>query len=152
MGIMDGILGEVIVMIISAIATSVCTSWLYWRKARSDLEREYLSRFNTQKWAVYTRFVQSLQSLLNIESAESAGAAYQEMVFASQISLIGSDEVVKTFRRWREVNRIYGKSHTLARERLFDLVVRMRNDLGVKYSKLSAEDILGVLDPEDATG
>ena len=145
---MDNISG-LLVNIATAVATGFVTSWVYWRQARADLDKEYQSRFNTKKWEVYTEFTKLLHSFLMSNSADLAGATQQqdEIVLASQLVLIGSDEVVRAFRDWRESSMAYGKSHAVAKEKLFNLVAKMRNDLGIKYSKLALEDLLGDLEP-----
>ncbi|MBE0683777.1 MAG: hypothetical protein IH589_17870 [Anaerolineales bacterium] len=145
----NGLLVSIVVAILTAFATGFVTSWGYWRQAKAQLEKEYQSRFNTKKWEVYTEFTKLLHGFLINNSVDLAGATQQqnEIVLASQLVLIGSDEVVRSFRDWRESSMAYGKSHAVAKEKLFNLVVKMRNDLGIKYSKLALEDLLGALEP-----
>ena len=142
-------IGGLLVNIATAVVTAGLTFLGFWRKAKAELEQEYLKRFNDKKWEVYTEFTKLLHSFLTNNSADLAGATRQqdEIVLASQLVLIGSDEVVRAFRDWRESSMAYGKSHAVAKEKLFNLVAKMRNDLGIKYSKLALEDLLGALEP-----
>jgi len=148
----SGLLASIIVAILTAFVTGFITFWGFWRQAKADLDKEYQSRFNTKKWEVYTEFTKLLHGFLTNNSADLAGTTQQqdEIVLASQLVLIGSDEVVRAFRDWRESSMAYGKSHAVAKEKLFNLVAKMRNDLGIKYSKLALEDLLGALEPSFA--
>jgi hypothetical protein len=147
------LLVDIVVAIVAAIATGIVTSWLYWRQAKADLEKEYLKKFNEKKWVVYTEFTSLLQDLLSDKETdfpELERHVSNETALASQIVLIGSDEVVKAFHAWRETSRVYGKTQKETREKLFILVATMRNDLGIKYSKLEINDLLGALEPGSA--
>ena len=145
----SGLLASIVVLILTAFATSVSTSWVFWRQEKAKLEQEYLKRFNDKKWVVYTDFTKLLHSLFTDESSDLPGREQRpaEISIASQLVLIGSDEVVKAFRDWREASMVYGKSQKETKEKLFTLVVKMRNDLGAKYSNLEIEDLLGALEP-----
>jgi hypothetical protein len=141
--------GGLLASIVVAGVTAGFTFFGFWRQAKADLDKEYQSRFNTKKWEVYTEFTKLLQGILNEKSVDLADVTQQpaEIALASQLVLIGSDEVVRAFRDWRETSIAYGKSHTVAKEKLFNLVAKMRNDLGIKYSKLGIEELLGALEP-----
>jgi hypothetical protein len=141
---------EIIVAIVAALATSVFASWEFWRRKKAELEQEYLKKFNEKKWGVYTDFTKLLQDFLADKSDNFHGWEQQpsEISLASQLVLIGSDEVVKSFRAWREASMVYGKSQKETKEKLFMLVATMRNDLGIKYSKLEVDDLLGALEPQ----
>ena len=132
-----------------AAATSGLTFLGFWRKAKADLEQEYLKKFNSKKWEVYTEFTKLLQTFLADNSNDLSGWEQipAEVPLASQLVLIGSDEVVRAFRDWRETSMVYGKAQKETKEKLFMLVAKMRNDLGIKYSKLEIEDLLGALEP-----
>lgn len=145
----DGFLANIVIAIVTAFATGCLTSWGFWRKAKAELEQEYLKRFNDKKWEVYTEFTKLLHSLLTGKSTELTGLEQQlaEIALASQLVLIGSDEVVRAFHDWRETSIAYGKSHSASKEKIFYLVAKMRKDLGIKYSKLTVEDLLGALEP-----
>lgn len=142
----SGLLVEVVIAIITAIATSVFASWEFWRRKKAELEQEYLKKFNEKKWEVYTDFTKLLQDLLADKLEMEQQPA--EILLASQLVLIGSDDVVRAFRVWKETSMVYGKSQVETKEKLFMLVATMRNDLGIKYSKLEVEDLLAALEPQ----
>jgi hypothetical protein len=150
MGNANALLVEVIVAIVTALATGVFTSWGFWRMKKAELEKEYLKKFNEKKWEVYTEFTESLQNFLadkETDFSDPVRSLSEETALASQLVLIGSDEVVKAFRAWRETSMVYGRSQKEAKDKLFMLVATMRNDLGIKYSKLEVDDLLGALEP-----
>jgi hypothetical protein len=142
-------ISELMASIVVAFVSATFTFLGFWRKAKADLEQEYLRTFNSKKWEVYTEFTKLLQNLLADKSTDLPGLEQQpeEIALASQLVLIGSDEVVRRFRDWRETSTVYGKSQKETREKLFVLVATMRNDLGIKHSKLEIEDLLGALKP-----
>lgn len=140
---------SIVVPIVTAFATAVLAYFGFWRKAKAELEQEYLKIFNNKKWEVYTEFTKLLHNFSTGQLDDLPGQEQlsAEITIASQLVLIGSDEVVRAFRDWRKTSMIYGKSQKETKERLFTLVVKMRNDLGIKYSKLEIEDLLGALEP-----
>ena len=142
-------IGELLTSIVVAGVTASFTFLGFCRQAKADLDKEYRSRFNTKKWEVYTEFTKLLYSLLTDKSVNLTEWEDQpsEISIASQLVLIGSDEVVRAFRDWRETSIVYGKSNKETKEKLFILVAKMRNDLGIKYSKLEIDDLLGALEP-----
>lgn len=144
------LLSSILITILTAFATGIITSWVYWRNKKAELEQEYLKRFNEEKWEVYTEFTKLLYNLLLDETVDFPGWGQlpAEVVIASQLILIGSDDVVRAFRDWRETSMVYGKSQVETKQKLFLLIAIMRNDLGVKYSKLEVEDLLGALEPK----
>ena len=143
---------KILLDVLTAVATAGLTFLGFWRKAKADLEQEYLKRFNDKKWDVYTEFTKSLQEFLADKETDFSDpvrrSSSEETALASRLVLIGSDEVVKAFRSWRETSMVYGKSQKESKEKLFILVATMRNDLGIKYSKLEVDDLLGALEPE----
>ena len=149
----SGLFTEIVVAVVAAFAANALAFFGFWRKAKAELEQSYLLKFNEKKWAVYTDFTQSLQKLLS-DTLYDLGNDDQnatEAALASQIVLIGSDEVVRAFREWRQAVAIHGKSQQATRMKLFTLVAKMRNDLGIKYSTLEVEDLLGALNPDLAS-
>ena len=123
----------------------------FWRQAKADLEQEYLKRFNDRKWDVYTEFAKLLQAPPQ-DIFEDGRRQAAKTAIASQIVLIGSDEVVRAFRDWRESMAVHGKAQRVTDEKLFLLVANMRRDLGIKYSNLEVDDLLGVLNPSLGDG
>lgn len=146
----SGLFVEIVVAVVAAFATGVLAYFGFWRKAKAELEQQYLITFNEKKWEVYTDFTKLLQKLLSDVSLDlqNDDQTTAETALASQIVLIGSDEVVRAFREWREAVVIHGKSQQVTRKKLFTLVAKMRNDLGIKYSTLEVEDLLGALNPD----
>jgi hypothetical protein len=141
---------KILLDVLTAVITAGLTFLGFWRKAKADLEQEYLKRFNDKKWDVYTEFTKSLQEFLADKETDFSDPVHrssEETALASQLVLIGSDEVVKAFRAWRETSMVYGRSQKEAKDKLFMLVATMRNDLGIKYSKLEVDDLLGALEP-----
>jgi hypothetical protein len=141
------ILENLILTSVTALATAAFTFWGYWRHAKADLEKEYLSRFNTKKWEVYTEFAKLAPELMGNEIP--SGSISTEIVsidsLASQIVLAGSDKVVTAFRIWRETAHVYGQGNELTKAKLFDLIAEMRRDLGNMYTRLNMDDLLGAL-------
>ena len=146
-----GLAAEIVVAFVIALATGAFTFMGFWRQAKADLEQEYLKRFNDKKWGVYTEFAKLLQAP-SLNTFETDYRQEAETAIASQIVLIGSDEVVRAFRDWRESVAVHGKAQRVTNEKLFALVANMRRDLGIKYSNLEVDDLLGVLNPSMGDG
>lgn len=147
----SGLAAEIVVAFVIALATGAFTFMGFWRQAKADLEQEYLKRFNDKKWGVYTEFAKLLQAPPQ-DIFEDGRRQAAETAIASQIVLIGSDEVVRAFRDWRESMAVHGRAQRVTDEKLFLLVANMRRDLGIKYSNLEVDDLLGVLNPSMGGG
>ena len=151
MDTINGLAAEIVIAFITALATGVFASMEVWRRKKADLEREFQKRFNEKKWEVYTEFAKLLQAP-SLSTFEMDHRQEAETAIASQIVLIGSDEVVRAFRDWRESAAVHGKAQRVTSEKLFVLVANMRRDLGIKYSNLEVDDLLGVLNPSMGDG
>jgi hypothetical protein len=148
------VLVNFVVSLLPTVATAFLTSYVAylwsWKKARADLENEFLSRFNTRKWDVYTEFTKFLHKSIN-DNRDNPGIVTPISMdeglisLAPQVLLAGSDKVVSAFRLWRESTQVYGLGDEATRDKLFKLVVEMRKDLGNKHTKLEIADLLGAL-------
>lgn len=142
----NGLLAEILVSSIVAIASAVLTIFGFWRKAKAELEQEYLKRFNEKKWEIYTKFTKALQVLMVFDGSH-VGNRELETHLVSQFVMIASDDVLHAMREWRLTGTSFGYSADETREKLYSLLVEMRNDLGIKYSRMGADDLLEVLIP-----
>jgi hypothetical protein len=113
------------------------------------LETEYSSRFNTKKWEVYTEFTALVPNInaSELSDIDTTIVATAINTLAPQIVLAGSDQVVIALRIWRETNEVYGPGDTVTKDKLFELIVAMRKDLGNTYTQLANDDLLGALKP-----
>jgi hypothetical protein len=151
-----------------AIAASVITNWFQWKTERkklqillsqkiSEIERQlsadYSRRFNEKKWAVYVEFVRMLKGLFEFELKELDGDdpefhRFQKeserdlLVVASQLLLIGSDEVIKAFADWRTLHYVNGFKDRVALNAYIKLVNEMKFDLGHQNSQVNMYDML----------
>jgi len=95
---------SILVSLVTALATGIITSFLYWRKAKAELQKEYQSRFNKQKWEVYSKFVRMMgriSSAINTDKKPDyaeIGPEYREAI--SRLLLVASDEVVQAFNAY----------------------------------------------------
>lgn len=154
MQIFDNILITLITAVITSSVAGVVASRQYLNQKKADLEAEYSSRFNTKKWEVYTEFTSLVRDI--VKPFVDPSTAWpdslhipqdQFLKIASQIVLIGSDDVVKAFHAWRETGLAHGQAHRETKKKLFELIAEMRRDLGNNYTQLSMEALLGSLDP-----
>ncbi len=146
---LDNVFITLITAFITAIFTSRISSSQYWRQKKADLEAEYSSRFNTKKWEVYTEFTALVPEINGngLSDINTPIVTTSINSLAPQIVLAGSDNVVIALRRWRETNEVYGPGDTVTKDKLFELIVEMRKDLGNIHTQLANEDLLGALKP-----
>lgn len=148
MNVLDNLTVTILTTIVTTLIASVPAFWGVWRKAKAELEHEFLSRFNTKKWEVYTEFLKYAPQIIGNElpdAQDSTDLTYVNSL-ASQIVIAGSDKVVTAFRIWRETARAYGQGNELTRVKFFSLIAEMRRDLGNKYTRLDMGDLLGALE------
>ncbi len=145
MGDVNGLFENIIVPVIVTIVSASLTFLGFWRKAKAELEQEYLKRFNDKKWEIYTHFTKMLQHLIVKDT--QTGSRDIETDLVSQFVMIGSDDVLLAMREWRLAGSTFGNSADETRERLYILLIQMRNDLGIKHSKIGVDEILDVLVP-----
>ncbi|NWG35673.1 MAG: hypothetical protein HXY42_14680 [Chloroflexi bacterium] len=141
---------DMVVSLLPSLIPAAIGSYLAYhfsrRKGRDDLEIEFSSRFNDRKWEAYTEFAKFLHRYLGGRRDESDDPFDDQLVpLASQILIAGSDEVVRSFRLWREAATVYGDGDNAAREELYSLVLEMRRDLGNRRTRLETETVWGVL-------
>jgi hypothetical protein len=153
MAVLDNLTVTILTTVVTTLIAAVPAFWGVWRKAKADLENEFLSRFNTKKWEVYTEFLKIAPQTTVSELPDAQPSADLMAVnsLASQVVLAGSDKVVTAYRVWRETARVYGQGNQLTRIKLFNLVVEMRRDLGNKYTRLDMDDLLGALELESGS-
>ena len=148
MDVLDNLTVTILTTVVTTLITAVPAFWGVWRRAKAELENEFLSRFNTKKWEVYTEFVKLAREIVGNASLDLNIST--EIIsldsLASQIVLAGSDRVVTAFRQWRETARAYGQGNELTKLKLFGLIAEMRRDLGNKYTRLDMDDLLGALE------
>ena len=149
---MDNLLINILTAAVTSIFTAAFAYWGFWRQAKAELEKEYQKRFNEKKWNTYTEFTISLRKMLEKAQAresESLSFSIDEslMNLATELLLVGSDDVVKAFRNWRTLSTINGPTDVSTLNTLFSLINEMRKDPGIKTSDLFIEDMLGSLIP-----
>ena len=101
-------------------------SWLQFRKARAELEKEYQSRFNQKKWEVYSQIIQNF-----IESIHHPGkkAAFEWTKSVNNLFLIGSDQVISGHNKL--IDEMTSNTE-MKLDLIANLIVEMRKDLGSK--------------------
>ena len=148
-----GILRDIILPILIALVTSVLAIRRYRSQARIDLQKEFDSRFNEKKWEVYLDYIELIRGMFyreqNLEANSIKLSDEEIMPLASQILLIGSDDVVKAFQHWQKLRKTKGLDHKATVEVLFAVIMEMRKDLGYRLSQLEFEEMLGVIAPDD---
>jgi hypothetical protein len=162
------VLDQILISVISASATAILAYFGFWRQAKAQLMKEYLSRFNEKKWDIYIRYIKlvstirELQRLVESERGreekhtafseadalklESLTKDYDENFYRleNEILLIGSTNVVETFFKWRaEIIADKGA----ADEKMVAIQIRllnyMREDLGTGKSNLNVSALDG---------
>lgn len=151
------LIGQLITSIVAALLTALLAYIGFWRQAKADLEKEYQKKFNEKKWDIYTKFIKSIQELLeqNLSSPGGPGIGISNriinkidndlMAIATQMLLIASDDVIKEFSSWRSISTINGFTQKDSLTTLFDLIVKMRKDLGNNTNEMDIVDMLGSL-------
>jgi hypothetical protein len=143
---MDPIIITIGTSIIAAIITSVLTQREMKRRSELDLQNQYATRYNEKKWSTYIQFITTVRQLIsNREFNELIESDI--FVLAADIILIGSDDVVRSFRAWRGVYRVNGPLDHSSLELLFSLIIYMRKDLGNQKTDLDLDEMLGALVP-----
>ena len=138
---------SIFVSLLTVFATAVL-AWLgLWPKVKADLEKEYSLKFNDKKWEVYTEFAGLVRDMVDEQTFDPDDLHRRKVSLASQIILIGSDDVVSAFQAWHAMAELLEKGHSDTEDKLFDLIASMRKDLGNKYTRLSKEVLLGALNP-----
>lgn len=144
---------QILLTMITTIATAIFAYFGFWRKAKAELQKEYESRFNEKKWTVYSKFVEMLATMDEIGSMVNSNlfrkiddkAKFRELTHESDqkhmeifnsILLIGSEDVVKKYLSWAKVgynNPYYDEESVVL---LVELINAMREDLGRKKSDI----------------
>ena len=150
----DSLITAITPALITSIATTLITSLLYWRKAKADLQKEYESKFNSKRWEVYLKFIDLVRIIFyreksidghNVELSED-----EILSLASQVLLIGSNDVVEAFSVWRKLARERSVYDNQTKEKLVLLINEMSKDLGNRSSRLEYETIRGIFSPKRA--
>ena len=135
-------------------ATAILSSKFYTRKVKADLQKEYESRFNEKKWVIYTGFADYIRKNIEITKGIDKTHPNTEMVkkygeFVGGLWIVGSDEVIKAFLDWKSLsanNTMYNQEYF---EKLVEIMIEMRKDLGYKNSKITTKDLLATfMSPE----
>lgn len=148
----DSAIVEFLKTVATALITAYVTFWVNWRKARADLENEFQRRFNDKKWEVYTEFMKFLHRYTNKNRDDLDNNSDSELILlASQILLAGSDKTVKAFRLWRESAKVHGDGDEITKDKLFQLILEMRRDLGNRQTRLESDILWNALNltPDD---
>ena len=136
--------------VIVALATAFFTSRFYVHQATTDLRNEYQKRFNEEKWQTYTGFSDTVRDILKSTKdrklQEQLPATIDKLYdFTSDLWLIGSDDVVQSFIRWRSIGMKAEEDPNAGVEALIclaDILIEMRKDLGDIETEITARDIL----------
>jgi hypothetical protein len=144
----------IITAVVTAAATTLLAYTLIWPRAKADLEREYLSRYNEKKWSIYIEFVDYVKHLVEAGMSRDRTWMSGRPVLPEKLSgisanllLIGSDSIVGLFRNWREVTAASGQLSKESLESISEIVLEMRKDLGNTSSELGLDEILGSVAP-----
>jgi hypothetical protein len=143
---MDAIL-TIVGGLLVALATAFFTSRFYVHQATTDLRNEYQRRFNEKKWNAYTAFASTVKDVLVSTKAgrgqrDQSKQAGQLMDFMSELWLVGSDDVIYAVLAWRQ-STDRDPTGKLSLEKLAEMLIAMRKDLGDTSTKIVPRDLLG---------
>lgn len=139
------------VSIIGAFTASYFSYRYYKPRLREELQKEFDSRFNEQKWATYQQFADILYEVLDKSSSKRLDNDMPKVIqrlrkFLSQLWIVGSDEVVKAVSEWfiysNQQVKEEGNAGAEGLVKLMNIIIVMRKDLGYSSSELSPVDLL----------
>jgi hypothetical protein len=147
---------NIIISVISAFAAAVFTNFLYWRKVKADLQKEYASRFNQKKWDVYAAFT---NAILNTPKAHNSNL----LDISADLLIVGSDEVIQKLNQFSTFfsNKIKSRSPSdkapsrkdreEAIKSFSSVFIAMRKDLGYN-TKIENTELFDLTYLENAFG
>jgi hypothetical protein len=133
--------------LVTAGLTGAFGSWVQFRRAKAELEKEYKSRFNEQKWKIYGEYVRQIGEVM---SSDKPTTFHPILKIISQISLVGSEGVINSLADYlvmihdimsseddkNDIEINYGECVT-------NIMNEMRKDLG--YDGILNTDAVGLL-------
>ena len=141
-------LNSLITALVTAPLAALLTSIVYMRQAKIDLQKEFDSRFNTKKWESYLGVNDIIQGIYYVEQIveddEQINLEDQIQLLGTKVLLIGSNDVIKAFGFWQK-QRQHGDHLHDTKERLHNLIVEMRKDLGLQDSRFELETMQGLV-------
>ena len=150
--IINTITTPALISIVTALGTSILTHREIKRRAEVELRNQFASRYNEKRWEAYTKFTSLAREQIEAFRRQEANRMYTEVEesikrLASDLFLIGSDDVVKIFRAWRNYSSVNGPTDPTSIQSLTELLIAMRSDLGYEETDLDLDSILGSLVP-----
>lgn len=130
-----------------AAATAFFTAKAYVHQATADLKNEFHRRFNDRRWPSYLGFAATIRDVLKQAKVGTVDAALNDRIFEfmGELWIVGSDDVILAFLRWRASARAFAGGEATNREHLTALagiLVAMRRDLGETDTKIGADHLL----------
>jgi hypothetical protein len=146
MDIATSIIISVITAGVIAIVAGLATSFLYWERAKAELQKEYERRFNLRRWEAYRSYVK----LVTLVSNDRKNFNPDELIgFASELILCGSDDVIQAHNALaRLVRRNDPADAGRGEKALMDVLVAMRKDLGYS-TNIHTDDLYSLLTIKD---
>ncbi|MFW6116562.1 MAG: hypothetical protein ACOC6F_02440 [bacterium] len=143
---MDTILTAVVTTLITATITGIATYVLYWPKVKTDLKRQYASRFNEKKWDVYSDVAAALSQLLTRPADDTTEPQIPRFTqLAGDLWLVGSDELFIAYNELlREVRALRDDEQRLVEtvKKVPPIIIEMRKDLGNETTEITTRDLL----------
>ena len=153
------LLEQILLSFITSIATAVFAYFLLWRQAKADLMKEYETRFNEKKWDAYIRLIRLFpkfeENNYNLYKNVLSPTPEAKIQFfnrdneindelnqiESEILLIGSDDVLYKFKKWRNHAHQFSYFDDGVMKLRTAMINAMREDLGksksdIDYSRL----------------
>lgn len=136
-------------IVVPIIVTSISNKAIL-NKTREEIKSFFEKKFNDNRWALYTEFVLLIDRTLQRSGTEHS----QHFIYETELSkigtkiiLIGSDEVVELYGSWRALSSVNGIFDVTSMHILFDLINKLRIDLGNDSSKLDLDKLLKCIVP-----
>ncbi len=138
----------IVTSIITALTTAFITNFLYWRRVKADLQKDYENKFNERKWTVYSDIIRFYSEI--IRNKRPASAKMDES--ATELLLIAPDSVIQAFNQLsyhigKHVNNPELTVHDAKRgiALLMNMILTMRKDLGNR-SGIRLDDLSDLAD------
>jgi hypothetical protein len=116
---------------------------------KADLQKEYDTRFNERRWETYLHFSKIIRKMMEATKAKKLEEIMPEIVadlyqFSGELLLVGSNDVVKSFNKWRANSEPSNKEQQLEMMRsMMGILIEMRKDLGYS-ARISPDEFLRI--------
>lgn len=135
--------------ILAGIIAAFVSSTFYAQRTKTDLQKEYDTKFNDRKWEAYTHFAQIVSDILLAvkqgKSDELEKFVAQLYEFTRQLWIVGSKDVVEAFIEWRRYGQSEDRDSKEYLIQLGNIIIAMRKDLGYSTDNIKSAEILATI-------